>query len=110
MLVVSSSGTEILYVQASEVRPFTSLKLRIGRGINPNQNDRVEDVEKTDLSRVSLYSVRVTSVDVSAVSTHPWCCSVDSATDEALLSLNCQGVDVGCTWSASWHSSGLYNL
>ena len=66
---------------------------------------------RTDLSRVSLYSVRLTSVDVSTVSTRPWCCSVDSATYEALLSLNCQGVDVGCTWSAlSWRGSGLYNL
>ena len=54
---------------------------------------------RTDLSRVSLYSVRITSVDVSTVSTHPWCCSVDSATYKALLSLNCQGVDIGCTWS-----------
>ena len=49
---------------------------------------------RTDVSRVSL-SVRVTSVDVSTVSTHPWCVSVDSATYEALLSLNCQGVDIG---------------
>ena len=55
---------------------------------------------KTDLSRVSLYSVRVTSVKASTVSTHPSCCSVDSATDEALLSPNRQGVDVGCTWNA----------
>ena len=58
-----------------------------------------------------LYLVRVTSVDVWTVSTHPWCCSVHSTTYEALLSLNCQGVDVGCTWSAlCWRGSGLYNL
>ena len=61
---------------------------------------------------VSLYSVRETSVDVSTLSTHhPWYCSVNSAIGEALLSLNCEGVDVGCTWSAlcgrDW---GLYNL
>ena len=68
-------------------------------------------MEKADLSRVSLYSVRVTSVDVSTVITHPWCCSVDRATYEALLSPNFQGVDVGCTWSAlCWRGSGLYNL
>ena len=54
---------------------------------------------RTDLSRVSL-SVRVTSGDVSTVLTHPQYCSVDSVTYEASLSLNCQGVDVGCTWSA----------
>ena len=45
-----------------------------------------------------LYSVRVTNVDVSTVSTHPWCCPVDSAKDEVLLAPNRQGVDVGCTW------------
>ena len=49
---------------------------------------------RTDVSRVSL-SVQVTSADVSTVSTHPWRCSVDSATYEALLSLNYQGVDIG---------------
>ena len=69
---------------------------------------------RMDVSRVSLYLVRVTSVDVSTVSTvstHSLRSFVDSATYEALLSLNCQGVDVGCTWSAlSWRGSGLYNL
>ena len=34
-----------------------------------------------------FFSVRVTSVDVSTVSTHPWACSVDSATDEGFLFL-----------------------
>ena len=39
------------------------------------------------------------------------CCSVDSATYEAFLSLNCQGVDGGCTWSAlCWRGSGLHNM
>ena len=57
---------------------------------------------KTDLSRVSLYLVRVTSVDVSTVSTHPWRCSVDSATYEALLSLSCQGVDICCRTLLAW--------
>ena len=66
---------------------------------------------RTDFSQVSLYSARVTSVDESTLSTHPWCCSVDSATYEALLSLNCQGVDSGCIWVALfWRGSGLYNL
>ena len=82
-----------------ELVPTTPLKWRIGRRISSNKNDRVGDMGRTDLSRVSLYSVRVTSADVSTVSTHPWCCSVDRATCEAFLSLNCQGVDVGCTWS-----------
>ena len=66
---------------------------------------------RTDLSGVSLYSVRVTSVGVSTVSTHLWCCFVNRATYETLLSLNCQGVDIGCTRSAlCWRGSGLYNL
>ena len=41
----------------------------------------------------------MTSVDVSTVSKHSWCCSVDSATDGAALSPNRHGVGVGCTWS-----------
>ena len=78
---------------------------------HPNQNDRVGDMGRTDLSRVSLYSVRVTGVDVSTVSIHPWYCSVDSAIYEAILSLNCQGVDDGYTWSAlCWRGSGLHNM
>ena len=56
---------------------------------------------RSDLSRVSLYSVRGTSGDVLIVSTHSWCCSADSATDKDLLSSNRDGVDVvGCTWRA----------
>ena len=42
-----------------------------------------------------MCSVRVTSVEVSTLSRHPWCCAVDSATDGMALSPNRHKVVAG---------------
>ena len=48
-----------------------------------------------------ICSVKVTSVEVSTVSIHSSCCSVDSAVDGAALFPTRHGLDVvDCTWSA----------
>ena len=64
-----------------------------------------------ELVAVSLYSVRVTSVDVSTVSAHPRCCSVDSATDEAYCLHSVKEwtqAEPGARFAGV--CSGLYNL